>query len=127
MKPSFVLPCLRENNVYRQEQSEGGRRPRQHVPFRAQTAAVLMRFRHIAIGFVAVTLLGALVPAPARAEVRGIVAITYYYDGDTYRETTGERIRLACIDTPELRGKERIRSQLPPPVITFAGWCSAKP
>ena len=27
-----------------------------------------------------------------------------YYDGDTCRTTTGERIRLACIDTPELRG-----------------------
>ena len=27
------------------------------------------------------------------------------YDGDTCRTNTGERIRLACIDTPELRGK----------------------
>lgn len=27
------------------------------------------------------------------------------YDGDTCRTTTGERIRMACIDTPELRGK----------------------
>ena len=28
------------------------------------------------------------------------------YDGDTCRTTTGERIRLACIDTPELKGAE---------------------
>ena len=27
------------------------------------------------------------------------------YDGDTCTTTTGERVRLACIDTPELRGK----------------------
>ena len=27
------------------------------------------------------------------------------YDGDTCRTNTGEKIRLACIDTPELRGK----------------------
>ncbi len=27
------------------------------------------------------------------------------YDGDTCTTTTGEKIRLACIDTPEIRGK----------------------
>ena len=27
------------------------------------------------------------------------------YDGDTCTTTTGERVRLACIDTPELVGK----------------------
>ena len=33
------------------------------------------------------------------------VVIASCYDGDTCTTTTGERIRLACIDTPELRGK----------------------
>ena len=33
------------------------------------------------------------------------VRILRCYDGDTCTTTTGERIRLACIDTPELRGK----------------------
>ena len=33
------------------------------------------------------------------------VFIASCYDGDTCRTNTGERIRLACIDTPELRGK----------------------
>ena len=33
------------------------------------------------------------------------VTIRSCYDGDTCRTTDGERIRLACIDTPELRGK----------------------
>ena len=33
------------------------------------------------------------------------VTIRSCYDGDTCRTTGGERIRLACIDTPELRGK----------------------
>ena len=28
------------------------------------------------------------------------------YDGDTCTTTEGEKIRLACIDTPELRGKK---------------------
>ena len=27
------------------------------------------------------------------------------YDGDTCTTKTGEKVRLACIDTPELRGK----------------------
>lgn len=33
------------------------------------------------------------------------VLIASCYDGDTCRSITGEKIRLACIDTPELRGK----------------------
>ena len=32
------------------------------------------------------------------------VVIASIYDGDTCTTTTGERVRLACIDTPELRG-----------------------
>ena len=32
------------------------------------------------------------------------VVIASCYDGDTCTTTTGERIRLACIDTPELVG-----------------------
>ena len=33
------------------------------------------------------------------------VVIASCYDGDTCTITTGERVRLAYIDTPELRGK----------------------
>ena len=33
------------------------------------------------------------------------VLIASCYDGDTCRSNIGEKIRLACIDTPELRGK----------------------
>ena len=33
------------------------------------------------------------------------VTIASCYDGDTCTTTAGEKIRLACIDTPELRGK----------------------
>ena len=33
------------------------------------------------------------------------ISIAACYDGDTCRTTTGEKIRLACIDTPELSGK----------------------
>ena len=33
------------------------------------------------------------------------VVIASCYDGDTCTTTRGERVRLACIDTPELRGK----------------------
>ena len=34
------------------------------------------------------------------------VLIASCYDGDTCTTTTGERVRLACIDTPELVGKK---------------------
>ena len=33
-----------------------------------------------------------------------IVFIKYCYDGDTCTTSKGEKIRLACIDTPELKG-----------------------
>ena len=60
-----------------------------------------MRLRSTAIGRAAVMLLGASAPAAAMETV----TIRDCYDGDTCRTTAGEKIRLACIDTPELRGK----------------------
>ena len=39
-------------------------------------------------------------PALKKVTIRGC------YDGDTCTTATGEKIRLACIDTPELRGKQ---------------------
>ena len=44
----------------------------------------------------------ALAP-PALAQTT--ITIDRCYDGDTCTSTKGEKIRLACIDTPELRGK----------------------
>ena len=44
-------------------------------------------------------LLAGALSLPAEA---AIVSIRSCYDGDTCRTTTGERIRLACIDTPEV-------------------------
>ena len=55
----------------------------------------------LASGLLAVMLLGASAPAAAMETV----TIRSCYDGDTCRTTTGEKIRLACIDTPELKGK----------------------
>ena len=34
------------------------------------------------------------------------VSVKYCYDGDTCTTLKGEKIRLACIDTPELKGKK---------------------
>ena len=59
-----------------------------------------MHLRSAAIGLIFLLMLGASVPA----EVRESVTIKSCYNGDTCRTTTGEKIRLACIDTPELRG-----------------------
>ena len=60
-----------------------------------------MHLRSTAIGQVAVMLLGASA-APAALPT---VIIRDCSDGDTCRTTAGELIRLACIDTPELKGK----------------------
>ena len=60
-----------------------------------------MHLGSTAIGLVAVMLLGASAPAAALETV----TIRDCYDGDTCTTTKGEKIRLACIDTPELKGK----------------------
>ena len=46
-----------------------------------------------------------LLPNAALGQTSEEVVITSCYDGDTCTSSTGEKIRLACIDTPELRGK----------------------
>ena len=60
-----------------------------------------MHLRYAVFGLIFLLMLG----ASAFSEVRESVTIKSCYDGDTCRTTTGEKIRLACIDTPELRGK----------------------
>ena len=60
-----------------------------------------MRFRSTAIGLMSVMLLGASAPVAALPTV----TIKSCYDGDTCTTTTGEKVRLACIDTPELKGE----------------------
>ncbi|MDC3049072.1 thermonuclease family protein [Synechococcus sp. AH-736-A19] len=50
--------------------------------------------------------IAALLLASAPAHELNSVVITNCYDGDTCTTTAGEKIRLACIDTPELRGKQ---------------------
>ena len=60
-----------------------------------------MRLRSTAIGLTAVMLLGTSDPAAAMPTV----TIKSCYDGGTCTTTMGEKVRLACIDTPELQGK----------------------
>ena len=62
----------------------------------------VMRLHTAAIGSAALLLSLALAQPSAALET---VTIRSCYDGDTCRTTDGERIRLTCIDTPELRGK----------------------
>ena len=46
-----------------------------------------------------------LLPKAALGQASEKVVVASCYDGDTCTSRTGEKIRLACIDTPELRGK----------------------
>ncbi len=48
---------------------------------------------------------GLLILAPFAALAQTTITIDRCYDGDTCTSTKGEKVRLACIDTPELRGK----------------------
>ena len=61
-----------------------------------------MKLRSAAISSAVLLLVLALAQPAAALET---VTIRSCYDGDTCRTTDGERIRLACIDTPELKGK----------------------
>ena len=47
-----------------------------------------------------------LFPKTALGQTLEKVDIPSCYDGDTCTSSTGEKIRLACIDTPELRDKQ---------------------
>jgi len=55
---------------------------------------------------VVIQLLAVLFMAPPAAAGQALdnVKIASCYDGDTCRTVDGERIRLACIDTPEING-----------------------
>ena len=46
-----------------------------------------------------------LLPKAALGQASEKVVVTICCDGDTCTCSTGEKIRLACIDTPELRGE----------------------
>ena len=46
-----------------------------------------------------------LLPKAALGQASEKVVVASCYDGDTFTSSTGEKIRLACIDTPELRGE----------------------
>ena len=52
-----------------------------------------------------IALFQTLINYPSPSELSS-VTIKNCYDGDTCTTTQGEKIRLACIDTPELRGKK---------------------
>ena len=65
------------------------------------SCSALIHFRSAVFGLTVLLMPGASAPA----EVRERVTIKSCYDGDTCRTTTGEKIRLVCIDTPELKGK----------------------
>ena len=61
-----------------------------------------MKRRSVAISSIGLPLVLALAQPAAALES---VTIRSCYDGDICRTTDGERIRLGCIDTRELRGK----------------------
>ena len=52
-----------------------------------------------------IALFKTLISYPSASSLPSIT-IESCYDGDTCTTTKGEKIRLACIDTPELRGKK---------------------
>ena len=53
-----------------------------------------------------VPLVALLLTSIGPASAMPTVQIARCYDGDTCTSTKGEKIRLACIDTPELRGSK---------------------
>ncbi|UIJ44778.1 thermonuclease family protein [Sphingomonas cannabina] len=74
-------------------------------PDHGRERSLLPSARRVAFG------LAALILATAAADERGRIA--YVTDGDTVRLESGERIRIAGIDAPEIhRGQARCRAEL---------------
>lgn len=63
-------------------------------------AKVPIPFRFKGVACLSAVAALACLPAIATAERATVASIT---DGDTFRTTTGERVRIAAIDTPETR------------------------
>ena len=59
-----------------------------------------MNFKFLAVPLVLVAAVPCLYQPPT-------VTVESCYDGDTCTTTKGEKVRLACIDTPELRGPRK--------------------
>ena len=53
-----------------------------------------------------IALFQTLISYPDESSTQQTTIIENCYDGDTCTTTEGEKIRLACIDTPELRGEK---------------------
>lgn len=47
-----------------------------------------------------------LVTSCSQSSALPVINVESCYDGDTCTSSTGEKIRLACFDTPELRGRK---------------------
>ena len=75
--------------------------PMKSSPVQRQLGWSHSRMASLGLCFVAVLLL----PKTALGQTSEKVVITSCYDGDTCTSSTGEKIRLACIDALELRGK----------------------
>ena len=69
-------------------------------PFQQQQEWSHSRMASLGLCFFAVLLL----QKASLGQTSEKVVIASCYDGDTCTSSTGEKIRLACIDTPELRG-----------------------
>tara|TARA_Y100001968_G_scaffold195284_1_gene179177 strand:- start:1021 stop:1470 length:450 start_codon:yes stop_codon:yes gene_type:complete len=61
--------------------------------------SLISLLKRISIIPVLLILIGCSNPSPLDT-----VVIKHCYDGDTCTTSTGEKLRLACIDTPELKG-----------------------
>jgi hypothetical protein len=89
-----------EGEAFRMPRSLEGKVPHPQGTERFHKIATVFGF------FVPFFIFIAVFAAAARgAERLETVTIKSCYDGDTCTTSSGERIRLACIDTPELRGK----------------------
>ena len=58
----------------------------------------------VVLAFAIIALFQILISYPRALEL-STVMIQSCYDGDTCTTTKGDKLRLACIETPELRGK----------------------
>ncbi len=55
--------------------------------------------------FLAILIVGS---KPAKSET-----VSSVYDGDTFTTSTGEKVRLACIDTPEMKNTAKKKADKP--------------
>ena len=101
-----TVPCTCSNGLQNLYELKKKAKAQKNEPMKCSRVHRRLGWSHSCTASLGLCLFAVLhLPKTALGQTSEEVVITSYYDGDTCTSSTREKIRLACIDTSELRGK----------------------